>query len=112
MVSGGSSLGRSARGDCSRAAGALLRVNPRSRQSSAGGVLGLAIIEASGGAIDRQKRGNVVIAWVGKCSECSELRKHTRTTRDVLLCSLPRVVATTTISLNYLVIYFLYFGLY
>jgi hypothetical protein len=41
----------------------LLQVNPRSRQSSAGGALGPAIIEASGGAIDKQKHGNVVIVW-------------------------------------------------
>ena len=41
----------------------MLRVNPRSRQSSAGGTLGSAVIEASGGVIDKQKCGNVVIAW-------------------------------------------------
>jgi hypothetical protein len=62
-VSRGSSLGCSAHGDHSRAAGALLWVNPRSRQSSAGGALGPAVIEASGGAIDKRKHGNVVIAW-------------------------------------------------
>jgi hypothetical protein len=63
VVSGGLSLGHSACGDHSGAAGALLRVNPRSRQSSAGGTLGSAVIEASGGVIDKQKCGNVVIAW-------------------------------------------------
>ena len=87
-VSGGLSLGRSVRG-----------------------ALGLAVVEASGGAgaIDERKRGDVIIARVGRFSE---RRKHTRTTRDALSRSLPRVVATTTISLIYLVIYFLYFGLY
>ncbi len=88
-VSRGMLFGHSVHGDHSRVSGAI---NPRSRQSLAGGALGLAIIEASGGAIDRRKHGNViVIAWVGKCSE---LQKHGRTTRNVLSCSLPRVVAT------------------
>jgi hypothetical protein len=62
-VSGGSSLGCSVCGDRSGAAGALLQVNPRSRQSLAGGALGLAVMEASGRAIDKWKHGNVVIVW-------------------------------------------------
>src|SRR6266851_762977 len=105
----GCCLGHLVCGDHSRAAGALLQINPRSRQSSAGGALGPAIVEASGGAIDERKCGDVIIARVGKFSE---RRKHAHMIHDMLSRSLPHIVATTTISLNYLVIYFLYFGLY
>ena len=75
------------------------------------GILGLAVVEASGraGVIDERKRGDVIIVRVGRFSEC---RKHTHMMHDALSRSLPHVVATTTISLIYLVIYFLYFGLY
>jgi len=75
------------------------------------GALGPAVVEASGGAgaIDEWKYGDVIIARVGRFSEH---QKHTRTMHNALSRSLPHVVATTTISLIYLVIYFLYFGLY
>jgi len=59
-VSGGSSLGRSVHIDWSEVVGGT---NPKLRHSSAGGALGPVLIEASIGAIDKQKRVDVDIGY-------------------------------------------------
>jgi hypothetical protein len=62
--------------DCSEVVGALLRTNPKSRHSSAGGALGPVLIAASSRAIDKQKHVDVDIGYRQAVARASETRTH------------------------------------
>jgi hypothetical protein len=99
VVPGGTSLGRSVRRDCS---GVVGTGNSKLGHGSAGGVLGLVVIEASLGVIE------VVIArgkevWVVDSEACTHYTQHDVTCRIMFPPSHCGHMAT--ISMNYCVLH-------